>query len=108
MTQMVLENVEVLWPRINQPYRFVRNAAHPNGKGDQQPCGHLEPNAAYTLTMRLTGEQTKMLWAKMKEAYNNDKSPTWAAEPENRFKKDKDKETGEPNGYYRIQAGKKA
>ena len=59
-----IENVEALWPRINQTYKYD---ASPKVK-KSVPCDVFDDGAAYTIQFRMTEEQAKDLYKRMKVA----------------------------------------
>lgn len=67
----LIEKVEVLYPRLDQPYRFD------NGEGRSVPCGPLEKNAKYETSFVMGAETAKKLMEKMALAYHTARQDSW-------------------------------
>lgn len=83
-----IENVEALWPRINQTYKYD---ASPKVK-KSVPCDVFDDGAAYTIQFRMTEEQAKDLYKRMKVAYaaRQAENSDWPEKLSMPFKKDED------------------
>jgi len=80
----MLENVKVIYPRIDKPYRF-------DNKEDRTvPCGPLEGGANYQTGFIMSKEQAKPLFTEMVKAYNEAKKDSWPAKYEMPFTKNTD------------------
>ena len=64
----VIENVDALFPRINQTYRFDPSAGE---KGRSVPCDPFDPNAVYEMKFKMSGPSAKALYKVMNEAFIN-------------------------------------
>jgi len=98
--EIMINNVEALWPRLDRPYRFNRQ------KMENEPCEPTADQAKYEISFNMTPEQAKWLHTEMKAAYDAERQADWpefpkAGSPEHPFKKN---ELGE----YRYKASKKA
>ena len=62
----IIENVEILYPRINQPYRYDASAGE-NGKS--VPCDAFEDGAKYETKFSMDKDKAKSLYGQMDEAY---------------------------------------
>lgn len=80
----IIRNVEALYPRINQCYRFD------NTEGRSVPCDPLEDGARYETQFRMSKEQAKELYEGMVKAYTERKEKSWPEKLEMPFKKDED------------------
>ena len=60
-----INNVEVLWPRINQTYKFDSS---PKVK-KSVPCDAFDEGATYSLQFKMNEQQAKELYKHMKAAY---------------------------------------
>jgi hypothetical protein len=83
----IIENVEILYPRINQPYKFDQTAGE-NGKS--VPCDAFDDGAKYELKFRMDKDQAKALYGQMDEAYKKAKEKNWPEKIDFPFKKDDD------------------
>jgi len=70
----IIENVEILYPRINQPYRYDASAGE-NGKS--VPCDAFEDGAKYETKFRMDKDKAKALYGQMAEAYSKAKEKSW-------------------------------
>lgn len=70
----IIENVEIRYPRIDQPYRFDRNAGD---KGKSVPCGELENTAEYSLKFVMDKASAKKLYGAMLTAYQEAREDDW-------------------------------
>lgn len=87
----VIENVDALFPRINQTYRFDPSAGE---KGRSVPCDPFDPNAVYEMKFKMSGPTAKALYAVMNEAFINFKKrdDSWPDELTIPFQKDVEEE----------------
>jgi len=74
----ILNDVEALYPRINQPYRYDNTMG---ANGLTVPCDASADNAAYEMSVRMTKEKAVPLYKAMKEAYESKKVANWPAMP---------------------------
>tara|TARA_R110000744_G_C19286098_1_gene554139 strand:+ start:29 stop:760 length:732 start_codon:yes stop_codon:yes gene_type:complete len=70
----IIENVEILYPRINQPYRFDQTAGE---KGKSVPCDAFDEGAKYETKFRMDKDQAKALYGQMDEAYQESREKNW-------------------------------
>ena len=80
----IIKNVEVMYPRINQTYRFDTT------ENRSVPCDPLDDGAAYEMSFRMDTDQAKELHAAMAEAYKGAKKKDWPEKLGMSFKKDDD------------------
>jgi len=85
----LIENVEALYPKLDQTYRYD-NSIPPNGK--TVPCGPTEENAKYEMDFKLTESQAKDLYKHMAKAYKEAAGSNWPAMPKPAEVFDKDDE----------------
>ena len=71
-----LTDVEALYPKLDQPYRFDKTAGK-NGKGGSVPCDADAKGAEYVTNFKMTGAQAKDLFKEMVAAYNEAKEDNW-------------------------------
>ena len=64
----VIENVDALYPRLNQTYKFDVNAGD---KGKSVPCDALAKDAAYSMSFKMDKAQAKALYVAMNDAFVN-------------------------------------
>ena len=83
----IIESVEILYPRINQPYKFD-SAAGENGKS--VPCDPFDDGAKYETKFRMDKDQAKALYAKMAESYLAAKEKNWPDKIDFPFEKQED------------------
>jgi|TARA_R110000868_G_scaffold164806_2_gene397722 hypothetical protein len=83
----IIENVEILYPRINQPYRYDASAGE-NGKS--VPCDAFEEGAKYETKFRMDKDQAKALYGQMNEAYQKSKEKNWPEKIDFPFEKQED------------------
>ena len=83
----IIENVEILYPRINQPYKFDQTAGD-NGKS--VPCDPFEDGAKYETKFRMNKDQAKALYVPMAEAYATAKEKSWPDKIDFPFDKQED------------------
>lgn len=98
--ELMISNVEALWPRLDKPYRFNRQ------KMENEPCDATADQAKYELSFNMSPEQANWLHGEMKAAYDAERQPDWpdfpkAGTDEHPFKKN-------DVGEYRYKASKKA
>ena len=79
MDTYIIKNVEALWPKINQPYRYDQKAEK------SMPCNALDPNAEYSIQFRMEKDTAKALHKAMSTAYTNNKKEKWADKLTNPF-----------------------
>ena len=72
----MINNVEALYPRLDQPYHFQTGGGK-NGLGGTVPCDVLAQNAEYTTNFKMTGAQAKELFKAMVAAYEEFKQDSW-------------------------------
>ena len=70
----IIENVEILYPRINQPYRYDASAGE-NGKS--VPCDSFEDGAKYETKFSMDKDKAKSLYGQMDEAYQKAREKNW-------------------------------
>ena len=80
----VINDVEVMYPRINQTYRFD------NTENRSVPCDPLDDGAAYEMSFRMDTDQAKTLFKAMSAAYKEKREDKWPEKLEMPFKKDDD------------------
>ena len=98
----LIKDVEALFPKINQTYRFDSNAN--DGKGKSVPCTPLEAGSNYELQFKITKENAKELYKDMVLAFRTEgEGKGWPDKFPNPFKKDV--LDGEPTGLYVGKAG---
>ena len=83
----IIENVEILYPRINQPYKFDQ-AAGENGKS--VPCDPFDDGAKYETKFRMDKDQAKALYGQMDAAYQKSKEKGWPEKIDFPFEKQED------------------
>ena len=83
----IIPNVEILYPRINQPYRFDSSAGE---RGKSVPCDAFDDGAKYEVKFRMTGEQAKTLYGQMATAYQGAKEKGWPDKLPNPFEKEEE------------------
>ena len=74
----IIEDVEALYPKINQPYRWDKDKGE---RGLTVPCDASEDNAAYEMSIRMPKEKAVPLYKAMKAAYENKKAANWPDMP---------------------------
>jgi hypothetical protein len=67
----IIENVEALWPKLNQTYAFDKKA------NKHMPCGPRDTNAAFSVDFRADSGTAKALFAQMSGAYNANREKSW-------------------------------
>lgn len=80
----LVNNVEALYPRINQTYRFD------NTENRSVSCDPNEDGASYEMSFRMNKDQAKALFLEMSKAYQEKKEAKWPAKLEMPFVKDED------------------
>tara|TARA_R100000234_G_C4984447_1_gene172553 strand:- start:530 stop:1222 length:693 start_codon:yes stop_codon:yes gene_type:complete len=78
----LINDVEVLYPRINQTYRFD------NTENRSVPCDPLDDGASYEMSFRMNTDQAKALYKAMSGAYKERREDKWPEKLEMPFKKD--------------------
>ena len=97
-----IKDVEALFPKINQTYRFDSNANE--GKGKSVPCAPLEAGSSYELSFKITKEKAQNLYKDMVLAFRAEgEGKGWPDKFPNPFKKDM--VDGEHTGLYIGKAG---
>ena len=66
-----INNVEALWPKLNQTYRFDATEKR------SVPCDALDEGSNYNLQFRMDTKQAKALYKEMREAYKNGRKAEW-------------------------------
>jgi|TARA_R110002126_G_scaffold1588_2_gene9361 hypothetical protein len=84
----MINNVEALYPRLDQPYHFQQGGGK-NGQGGTAPCESTAQGAEYTTSFKMTGAQAKELFKAMASAYAESKQDAWP-DLEMPFKKSED------------------
>lgn len=74
----IIEDVEALYPKLNQPYRFDKKMGV---KGLTVPCAATDDNAAYEMSIRMPKEKAVPLYKAMKAAYEDKKAANWPDMP---------------------------
>jgi len=74
----MLNNVEALYPKLDQPYHFDRQGGK-NKQGASVPCLATAQGATYQVNFKMTSAQAKDLFTAMSEAYNESKEDSWPA-----------------------------
>ena len=83
----IIPNVEILYPRINQPYRYDSSAGE---KGKSVPCDPFDDGAKYETKFRMSNEQAKTLYGHMATAYQSAKEKGWPEKLPNPFEKEEE------------------
>ena len=79
-----IDNVEALWPKLNQTYKFDSTERR------TLPCDALDDGAEYALQFRMNLVQAKALYKEMREAYKNTRQAEWPEKFELPFKEEDD------------------
>ena len=79
-----IENVEALWPRIDQPYHFNEKA------NKSMPCGARDQGAEYSIEFRMDKDVAQKLHKEMSASYTQNRQDSWAAKLEIPFVKEDD------------------
>ena len=74
----MLNNVEALYPKLDQPYHFDRQGGK-NKQGASVPCAATAQGATYQVNFKMTAAQAKDLFTNMAEAYEDSKEDSWPA-----------------------------
>ena len=74
----MLNNVEALYPKLDQPYHFDRQGGK-NKQGASVPCAATAQGATYQVNFKMTADQAKAIFKSMAEAYEEDKEESWPA-----------------------------
>ena len=69
-----IENVEALWPRIDQPYAFNEKA------NKSMPCGARDQGAEYSIEFRMGLDVAQKLHKEMSASYTQNRQDNWEAE----------------------------
>ena len=83
MTHLI-SNVEILYPRVNQCYRFD------NAENKSIPCDVFEDGAKYETKFRMDKDQAKSLYEAMAIAYAEKREKSWPQKLAMPFEKDDD------------------
>ena len=85
----VIKNVDALYPKINQTYKFDSNAGD---KGKSVPCDPLVSGAEYSLQFKMVKEQAVEIYEAMNTAFLNHpkRGDDWPNKLTQPFKKDDD------------------
>ena len=78
----LINNVEILYPRINQCYRFD------NTENKSVPCDPFEDGAKYETKFRMDKDQAKTLYKAMATAYAERREKSWPEKLEMPFEQD--------------------
>ena len=81
-TGYTINNVEALWPRLNQTYRFD------SAENRSVPCGALDDGASYEIQFRMEEEQAKALYKEMRKAYVGAQKDSWPDKFKRPFKEE--------------------
>ena len=76
MQTYMLNNVEALYPRLDQPYKFQQGGGK-NGQGATIPCEATAKGAEYTTKFKMAKAQAKELFKAMVAAYSEAKQDSW-------------------------------
>jgi hypothetical protein len=74
----MLNNVEALYPKLDQPYHFDRQGGK-NKQGASVPCLATAQGATYQVNFKMTAAQAKDLFTCMAKAYEDSKEDSWPA-----------------------------
>ena len=80
----LIKKVDILYPRIDKPYRFDQAENH------SVPCGPLEKGAKYETKFRMDEEIATALMQVMAVAYNEKRKKNWPEKVPMPFDKDED------------------
>ena len=78
----IIENVEALWPKLDQTYAFDKKANR------SMPCGPRDANAEFSIAFRMDTATAKGLFQAMSAAYMANREDKWAEKLANPFVKD--------------------
>lgn len=84
INKYVIPSAEVLYPRIDQTYRFDTTA------NQSVPCGVLDDGAEYSLSFKLPKAEAVKLFKAMKAYYDVKKEKSWPDKFPNPFKEQED------------------
>jgi hypothetical protein len=79
-----INNVEALWPRLNQTYRYDSTEKR------TVPCDALDDGSEYALRFRMDLTQAKALYKEMRAAYQSARKSEWPEKFERPFKEEDD------------------
>ena len=79
-----INNVEALWPRLNQTYRFDSTEKR------TVPCDALDDGSEYALRFRMDVRQAKALYKEMRGAYKSARKAEWPEKFDLPFKEEDD------------------
>ena len=74
----MLNNVEALYPKQDQPYNFDQQGGK-NKQGASVPCLATAQGATYQVNFKMTAAQAKDLFTCMAKAYEDSKEDSWPA-----------------------------
>jgi len=66
-----IENVEALWPKLDQTYAFDKKA------NQHIPCGPRDTGAEFSIKFRMDDDTAKALFMQMKAAWSANKEKSW-------------------------------
>ena len=87
----ILKAVEVLYPKVDRPYRFDSSAGE---RGRSVPCDPTDDGACYEVQFMMNKDQAKDLWTEMSKAYQEKKQKGWPAKVPQPEKGEDDKFVG--------------
>ena len=70
----IIENVEALWPKLDQTYAFDKKVNR------HMPCGPRDTNAEFSVDFRADSKTAKALFAQMSAAYGANREKSWPEE----------------------------
>jgi hypothetical protein len=82
LADYIIENVEALWPKLDQTYAFDKKANR------SMPCGPRDTNAEFSIAFRMDNTTAKNLFQDMTAAYMANREDKWAEKLANPFVKD--------------------
>jgi len=74
----MLNDVEAMWPKLDQPYHYEKGAGK-NKKGASVPCVATSQGATYQVNFKMLSSQAKDIFIAMSKAYGESKDDTWPA-----------------------------
>jgi hypothetical protein len=87
----ILKQVEVLYPKVDRPYRFDSSAGE---RGRSVPCDPTDDGAVYEVQFLMGKDQAKDLWTEMSKVYQEKKQKGWPAKVPQPQKSEDDKFIG--------------
>ena len=85
----LIENVEAMYPRLDQTYRYDKSIPP---KGKTVSCGPTDDGAKFEMDFRMSKSQAEKLYKAMAAAYKAEAKPDWPAMPKATEVFEKDKE----------------